>query len=116
MSAGERDKHTRINKLDPTRPSYTIIVGSDKGGGKGHIHPKDPREVTPRESARIQTFPDWWSFSGTTRHPIRQIGNAVPPVLAAKIGNEIKATLFGKRRTPWKKVLELLGQQHLFKD
>jgi DNA (cytosine-5)-methyltransferase 1 len=38
MNAGERDHFTRINKLDLSKPSYTIIVGSDKGGGKGHIH------------------------------------------------------------------------------
>ena len=65
LTFGERDHRTRINKLDPSRPSYTIIVGSDKGGGKGHVHPFEPREVTPRESARLQTFPDWWEFHGT---------------------------------------------------
>src|SRR6185295_9694717 len=47
LAFGERDSKTRINKLHPERPSYTIIVGSDKGGGKGHVHPYDPREVTP---------------------------------------------------------------------
>lgn len=57
LAFGERDSSTRINKLHPERPSYTIIVGSDKGGGKGHVHPYEPREVTPRESARMQTFP-----------------------------------------------------------
>lgn len=114
MSPGDRDKHTRINKLDLKRPSYTIIVGSDKGGGKGHIHPIDAREVTPRESARIQTFPDWWEFSGTSRHPIRQVGNAVPPLLAARIGNEIRSQLFNKKQVPWNKIVDLLDQQHLF--
>lgn len=63
LSFGERDHKTRINRLNPEKPSYTIIVGSDAGGGKGHVHPYEPREVTPRESARIQTFPDWWQFS-----------------------------------------------------
>jgi DNA (cytosine-5)-methyltransferase 1 len=53
LKFGERDSRTRINKLDPDRPSFTIIVGSDKGGGKGHVHPHEPREVSPRESARI---------------------------------------------------------------
>jgi DNA (cytosine-5)-methyltransferase 1 len=116
MSAGERDAHTRINKLDLERPSFTIIVGSDKGGGKGHIHPTEPREVTPRESARIQTFPDWWSFSGTSRHPIRQVGNAVPPLLAAAVGNEIRHHFFGKPRIPFRAILRLLDQQHLFSE
>src|SRR5262249_576741 len=85
LKPGERDSCTRINKLDLARPSFTIIVGSDKGGGKGHVHLVEPREVTPRESARIQTFPDWWAFSGTSRHPIRQVGNAVFPLLAAAV-------------------------------
>lgn len=113
---GERDSKTRINKLDPKRPSYTIIVGSDKGGGKGHVHPFEPREVSPRESARIQTFPDWWAFSGTSRHPIRQVGNAVPPVLAAMIGREIMKHFFGGEKRPLKTILSLLGQEHLFKE
>lgn len=39
MAYGERDSKTRINRLDPNKPSYTIVVGSDKGGGKGHVHP-----------------------------------------------------------------------------
>ncbi len=83
LKFGQRDPKTRINKLEPNRPSFTIVVGSDAGGGKGHIHPYIPREVTPRESARMQTFPDFWTFSGTSRHPIRQVGNAVPPIFAA---------------------------------
>jgi DNA (cytosine-5)-methyltransferase 1 len=116
MSAGERDRHTRINKLDLDRPSFTIIVGSDAGGGKGHIHPIAPREVTPRESARIQTFPDWWGFSGTSRHPIRQVGNAVPPMLAAAVGNAIRVNLFGMKPIRFETILELLNQQHLFPE
>jgi len=91
---GERDHHTRINKLHPERPSYTIIVGSDKGGGKGHVHPYQSREVTPRESARIQTFPDWWEFYGTGRHIIRQVGNAVPPLFGALLAQHIKKHMF----------------------
>lgn len=94
LSHGERDTKTRINKLNPNRPSFTIIVGSDSGGGKGHIHPFDAREVTPRESARLQTFPDWWEFSGTGRHIIRQVGNAVPPLFAAILSNYLAKELF----------------------
>ncbi len=98
LSFGERDHKTRINKLNPERPSYTIIVGSDAGGGKGHVHPYEPREVTPRESARIQTFPDWWEFYGTGRHVIRQVGNAVPPLFASILGQHIAQEVFNKRR------------------
>ncbi len=98
LEFGERDHHTRINKLHPDRPSFTIIVGSDKGGGKGHVHPFDPREVTPRESARMQTFPDWWEFHGRGRHVIRQVGNAVPPLFAAILAEHIKVHLFGAKK------------------
>jgi DNA (cytosine-5)-methyltransferase 1 len=94
LQFGERDSLTRINKLNPIRPSYTIIVGSDKGGGKGHVHPYQPREVTPRESARLQTFPDWWEFFGNGRHVIRQVGNAVPPLFGAQLANHIKRNVF----------------------
>lgn len=95
LKFSERDPKTRINKLNPHKPSYTIIVGSDKGGGKGHVHPFTPREVTPRESARLQTFPDWWTFHGTGRHVIRQVGNAVPPLFAAQIAAHILEHIFG---------------------
>lgn len=111
---GERDPKTRINKLDPQRPSYAIIVGSDAGGGKGHVHPYLPREVTPRESARMQCFPDWWWFSGTSRHPIRQVGNAVPSLLGYAVGRSILNDIFHDQATPWPKAIELLEQTHLF--
>ncbi len=112
----ERDPKTRINKLDLHTPSYTIIVGSDAGGGKGHVHPTEPREVTPRESARIQTFPDWWAFSGTSRHPIRQIGNAVPPLLAAEIGKAIRKDIFGEPTLSTREMIDVLDQNHLYDD
>lgn len=116
MAPGQRDHFTRINKLDLTKPSYTIIVGSDKGGGKGHIHPIAPREVTPRESARIQTFPDWWEFTGTVRHPIRQVGNAVPPLLGFAVANALREQIFGLSTIPFKAGVETLSQQHLFPE
>ncbi len=116
LKPGERDSKTRINKLDLSKPSFTIIVGSDKCGGKGHVHPIEPREVSPRESARIQTFPDWWEFSGTSRHPIRQVGNAVPPLLAAMIGREMIPTIFGGERRSLKTIVAKLDQQHLFEE
>jgi len=114
MTPGQRDNFTRINKLDLKRPSFTIIVGSDKGGGKGHIHPIEAREVTPRESARIQTFPDWWEFTGTVRHPIRQIGNAVPPLLGFAVGNTVRNKIFGKNSVLTKSAIQMLSQEHLF--
>lgn len=116
MSPGERDIHTRINKLDLKRPSFTIICGSNCGGGKGHVHPIEPREVTPRESARIQTFPDSWSFECKGRYAISQVGNAVPTLLAFAIGNEMRADIFGLEKVPFVTGLKRMEQTHLFPE
>ncbi len=113
LAPGERDSKTRINRLDLTRPSYTIIVGSDKGGGKGHVHPIEPREVTPRESARMQTFPDWWQFSGSCRHPIRQVGNAVPPLLGYAVGSGVLKGYFEISPRDPEDAIGWLSQEHL---
>jgi DNA (cytosine-5)-methyltransferase 1 len=114
LQFGERDSKTRINKLNPERPSFTIIVGSDKGGGKGHVHPYTPREVTPRESARMQTFPDWWEFYGRGRHVIRQVGNAVPPLFAAVLAEHVKHHLFGlKRKKTYDELIDILELDYL---
>ncbi|MGB5960783.1 MAG: DNA cytosine methyltransferase [Coleofasciculaceae cyanobacterium] len=114
LKLGQRDPKTRINKLDPKRPSFTIVVGSDAGGGKGHIHPYTPREVTPRESARMQTFPDFWVFSGTSRHPIRQVGNAVPALFAALLAAHIRRYLFDDSVTlTYEDAIQYLGLDYL---
>lgn len=113
---GERDPKTRINRLDLTKPSFTIVVGSDHGGGKGHVHPTQPREVTPRESARIQSFPDWWRFTGSVRDEIRQVGNAVPALLGFSIGNAIRTQIFKRKGVPMQTAISSLGQEHLFLD
>lgn len=117
LKFGQRDPKTRINKLDPNRPSFTIVVGSDAGGGKGHIHPYIPREVTPRESARMQTFPDFWAFSGTSRHPIRQVGNAVPPLFAALFAAHIRKHLFDASVTmSYEEAIRHLGLDYLQRE
>jgi DNA (cytosine-5)-methyltransferase 1 len=117
LKFGQRDPKTRINKLDPNRPSFTIVVGSDAGGGKGHIHPYTPREVTPRESARIQTFPDFWAFSGTSRHPIRQVGNAVPPLFAALFATHLRKHLFDEQiNLTYEEAIRYLGLDYLLEE
>jgi DNA (cytosine-5)-methyltransferase 1 len=114
LQFGERDPKTRINRLNPASPSFTIIVGSDKGGGKGHVHPTLPREVTPRESARMQTFPDWWEFYGNGRHVIRQVGNAVPPLFAALLAEHVRIHIFGEtQRRSYEDFIDILGLDYL---
>lgn len=89
LNYGERDKKGRVDRLHPHQPSKTIIAGGDKGGGRSHLHPILPRTLSPRECARLQTFPDDYIFLGSTARQFTQIGNAVPPLLAYKIGRYI---------------------------
>ena len=56
-------------------------------------HPDETRPLTVREYARVQTFPDDWEFVGPVGEQYRQIGNAVPCLLAKAIGKELKKTL-----------------------
>ena len=63
-------------RLDPTKPAYTV-TGS--GGGGTHIyHYEEPRALTNRERARLQTFPDDYVFEGSNESVRKQIGMAVP--------------------------------------
>lgn len=63
-------------RLDPNKPSYTV-TGSG-GGGTHMYHWKEPRALTNRERARIQTFPDHFEFCGSKESVRKQIGMAVP--------------------------------------
>ena len=54
------------------------------------VHPKLNRSLTPREAARIQSFPDEHIFTGTRRKQCILVGNAVPPLLAAHIAKSVK--------------------------
>ncbi|MEH7568775.1 DNA cytosine methyltransferase, partial [Priestia megaterium] len=64
-------------RLHPDLPSYTV-TGSG-GGGTHMYHYSEPRALTNRERARLQTFPDWHQFLGGKEIVRRQIGMAVPP-------------------------------------
>lgn len=80
-------------RLDSTKPAYTI-TGS--GGGGTHVyHWSEPRALTNRERARLQTFPDSFIFHGTKESIRRQIGMAVPPEGAKVIFESIIKTLLG---------------------
>lgn len=90
---GGRDKVDHTDRIDPEKPSGTVLVGSKAGGGRPHIHPYLPRHITVREAARLQSFPDWYKLLGTSTAQYRQIGNAVPPLLALALGKSIRDTL-----------------------
>jgi DNA (cytosine-5)-methyltransferase 1 len=75
-------------RLDPDRPAYTVIAGG--GGGTHGYHHVEPRRLSNRERARLQSFPDSFLFvgdRGRSAYPTvrRQVGNAVPPVAAEVI-------------------------------
>jgi DNA (cytosine-5)-methyltransferase 1 len=93
LKFGERDHLGRVDRLDPDKPSKTVIAGGEHGGGRSHLHPYLPRTTSPRECARFQTFPDDFEFSGNMSRQFTQVGNAVPPLLAYFIAAYIKEYL-----------------------
>ena len=92
-------KGTRLSniyrRLKIDEPSYTI-TGS--GGGGTHVyHWDEPRALTNRERARIQTFPDTFEFSGNKESVRKQIGMAVPPEGGKHIFKALLKTLSGEK-------------------
>ncbi len=74
-------------KLFWYKPSPTV----KDNHGNCFVHPIENRSLTAREMARLQSFPDWFDFSEVAnKYQLRQIGNAVPPLMAKAIGEEIK--------------------------
>ncbi len=94
LNYGQRDQLGRVDRLDPMLPSKTVIAGGTKGGGRSHLHPETPRTLSVRECAHLQTFPKDYIFMGANARQFTQVGNAVPPVLAAQIGNRIAESYF----------------------
>ncbi len=76
--------------------SKTIITRFDTPSSGVYIHPEQNRTITPREAARIQSFDDDFIFYGNKSSVIKQIGNAVPPLLAYYLANVIKNVEDGK--------------------
>lgn len=94
LDYGQRDQLGRVDRLDPTLPSKTVIAGGTNGGGRSHLHPEIPRTLSVRECARLQTFPDDFVFLGPTARQFTQVGNAVPPVLAATLATALAKAYF----------------------
>lgn len=77
---------TYYGRLRWDAPSYTISTFFSRSGNGCFIHPTQDRLISAREAARLQSFPDSFAFSGPNRAVASQIGNAVPPLLGAVLG------------------------------
>lgn len=75
-------------------PCTTVFAHLEKDGNR-FIHPEQPRTITPREAARIQSFPDDFIFCGPHKIKFRQIGNAVPPMMAYNIAMAVYRIMEG---------------------
>lgn len=78
------------------RPSVTMRTEFFKPEKGRYLHPQQHRPITHREAARFQSFPDNFIFCGTKIEIAKQIGNAVPPLLAAAVANCV-SELFAAR-------------------
>ncbi|MFA5113740.1 MAG: DNA (cytosine-5-)-methyltransferase [Candidatus Margulisiibacteriota bacterium] len=81
---------TLYGRLSWDKPSYTITTYFNRPGNGTYIHPDEDRVISAREAARLQSFPDSYIFYGSKTSFCKQIGNAVPPLLAYFIANIIK--------------------------
>lgn len=80
-----KDKYYKLNENEVCK----TITSHMKHDCNMYIHPNQARGLSPREAARIQTFPDYYVFKGSPNNWYAQIGNAVPVKLAEIIGGKI---------------------------
>ena len=85
---GTRKVHIAWTRFRSDRPSYTIDTGHNH-----HFHYEYNRVPTARESARLQSFPDDYVFMCNKTSQLKQIGNAVPPLLALAVATQLRSFL-----------------------
>jgi DNA (cytosine-5)-methyltransferase 1 len=93
----------KYKKLYSDKPSWCVTAHLSRDCYT-HIHPTQPRTISVREAARLQSFPDCFYFAGGMGSKFRLIGNAVPPLLAEKIARAVREQVFeaavAPRRAP----------------
>lgn len=87
------DSTNLLGRLDPERPSYTITTQFNNVTAGCFTHPTEDRALSVREGARLQSFPDSFAFTGTVSSRCRQVGNAVPPLLAQHLACAVAESL-----------------------
>jgi DNA (cytosine-5)-methyltransferase 1 len=85
MARARRSDHTkRYGRLRWDGLACTILTKCDVHWG-AYVHPEEDRALTVREAARFQSFPDGFALLGSRTEQYRQVGNAVPPLLARAV-------------------------------
>ena len=104
LSKGRVELEELLRQLDPggftnkyrrlkwTLPSHTLVAHMARDCSD-FVHPDQDRFISVREAARLQSFKDNYTFSGSQFRQFKQIGNAVPPLLAAAVGRELQSNL-----------------------
>lgn len=90
---GGRNYHALLRKMDRTTPSLCIDTGH-----RTYFHYEEKRIPSTREVARLQSFPDSYIFTGPRNEQQKQVGNAVPPILATIMAEAIMDYLDSKKR------------------
>jgi DNA (cytosine-5)-methyltransferase 1 len=89
-----KDRYTRQSR---NAPCSTIVAHLSKDGLM-FIHPTQTRSFTPREAARVQSFPDWFVFPESRTSSFNLIGNAVPPLVAESVAEAVLRFLGGLKK------------------
>lgn len=90
MKRARRSDHTkRYGRLHPEGLFSTILTKADLHWG-AYIHPTEDRSLSVRECARAQSFPDRFQFVGSRSEQYKQVGNAVPPLLARAVAVSVR--------------------------
>jgi DNA (cytosine-5)-methyltransferase 1 len=92
------DSTNLLGRLDPDRPAYTITTQFNNVTAGCFTHPYEDRALSVREGARLQSFLDSFELDGTLSSRCRQIGNAVPPLLAQHLACALAEALAPEAR------------------